>query len=199
MKITLERIIIIGLAFILIILLLKDCSRPSEQREADRKEQYETEVAILKAEKTSIQARQDTLVKKVVLRSRKDSVQIALQNARIKALQTKLTNQRPKVIEKIQADTAVLSYVNTLEEIVTEIQVQNDTLKSQIQFQRKINEDLILLEAVEDRVEADLTLQTSVRIADLERSAKKRERKSRLAKVLIPIVAAGAFLLGATL
>lgn len=191
--------IIIGLAFIVIILLLKDCSRPSEEREADRKEQYETEVAILKAEKTSIQARQDTLVKKVVLRSRKDSVQIALQNARIKALQTKLTNQRPKVIEKIQADTAVLSYVNTLEEIVTEIQVQNDTLKSQIQFQRKINEDLILLEAVEDRVEADITLQTSVRIADLERSVKKKERKSRFVKILVPAAAVAGLLLGSQL
>lgn len=191
--------IIIGLAFILIILLLKDCSRPSEQREADKEKEFKTAIAILEADKAEIQSKQEATVKRYVDKVKVDSINLGAQNARIQALQTKLTNHRPKVIEKIQTDTAVLSYVNTLEEVIAEIQVQNDTLKSQIQFQRKINEDLILLEAVEDRVEADLTLQTSVRIADLERNAKKRERKSKLKTVLIPVVAVAGLLIGAQL
>lgn len=199
MKITLERILVAGLTVVLIIFIMKDCSRPSEEREAERKEMYETEVAILKAEKTSIQARQDSLVKKVVIRTRKDSVQIALQDSKIKALQTKLTNQRPKVIEKIQADTAVLSYVNTLEEVVTELQTQNDTLKSALEFHAKINQDLIAQEFVEDKVEAQMAIETSIRISDLERSAKKKERKSKLKGILVPVALIGGFLFGASL
>lgn len=199
MKITVERIAILVLGIIIIVFLLRDCARPSEQREADRKKMYETEIAILKADKASIQAIQDSLVQKVVLRARKDSIEIAAQEIRIQALKTKLASQRPKVIEKIQADTAVLSYVNTLEEVVTEQQVQIDTLKSVIQFQRKINEDLIITEITEDKIEADLAIQTTRRVAELEKLSKKKERKSRLAKVLIPVVAVAGLLLGSQL
>lgn len=199
MKITIERIAIAVLIIILIIFLLKDCSRPSEEREADRKELYETEIAILKADKTSIQARQDSLVQKVVLRARRDSIEIAVQDIRIQALKSKLANQRPTVIEKIQADTSVLSYVNTLEEVVTEQQVQIDTLKSQANFQRKINEDLIITEITEDKIEADMAIQTTMRIAELEKQRRKKERKSRLAKVLIPVAAVAGLLLGSQL
>lgn len=181
------------------IFIMRDCSRPSEQREADRKQQYETEVAILKAEKAEIQSQQEASVKVYKDRLASDSINLRAQDARIQALKSKLANQRPKVIKKIQADSAVLSYVNTLEETVSELQIQIDTLKAQKEFQRKLNEDLIAQEFIEDKIEAQMAIETSIRIADLERSAKKKERKARLKTILIPVVAVGAFLLGSQL
>lgn len=185
---------IILVLVLLAALVFRECSRPSKPDFADQA--FKDTIEVLRQEKAVIQSRQEATVKTYHRKVQEDSSNIALQDTRIQALQTKLANQRPKVIEKIQADTAVLSYVNTLEEVVTELQVQNDTLKSQVQFQRKINEDLILLEAVEDRVEADITLQTSVRIADLERRAKKKERKSKLKTILIPVAAVAGLLFG---
>lgn len=189
MKLTFERIALAVLVVVVIILIMKDCARPSEEREADRKEQYETEVAILKVEKATVQSRQDSLVRRYKEKVKTDSISLALQHSRIKVLQTKLTNQRPKVIEKIQADTAVLSYVNTLEEVVGEQQVQIDTLKSVVEFQRKMNEELISIERIEDRIESEMAIQNSRRISELEQQGRKKERKNRLAKILVPVAA----------
>lgn len=196
MKLTLERILIAGLTIIVIILVMRSCSRPSEQKEAERKEQYETQVAILQVEKATVQSRQDSLVRRYKEKVKADSSSLALQGARIQALQSKLTNQRPKVIERIQADTSVLSYVNTLEEVVTELQVQNDTLKSQANFQRKLHEDLIVAEFMEDRAEQQMFVEQSRRIDEIQKQSRKKERRSKLKTILVPIVAVVAFILG---
>lgn len=176
--------IIVLLGIIIMIFIMRDCSRPSEQREADRKQQYETEVAILKAEKAEIQSKQEAIVKTYNAKLKEDSLNLALQDARIKSLKSKLANQRPKVIENIQADTAVLSYVETLEETVNELQIQNDTLKAQKEFHRKLNEDLIAQEFVEDKIEAQMAIETSRRVAELEKSNKKKESGKKGWKVL---------------
>lgn len=199
MKITAERIALAVLAIIIIVFLLRDCSRPSEQKEADRKQQYETELAILKADKAEIQSRQDEAVKTYQNRLKLDSINIRAQDSKIQALKSKLANQRPKVIEKIQADTAVLSYVNTLEETVSELQVQNDTLKSSVAFHKKVNEDLILAEIDEDKVEASMNMKFAMRVQDLEKLSRRKEKRSKLAKVLIPIVGVAGLLVGASL
>lgn len=180
---------IAGLSFALIIFVLRDCSRPSEEKEADRKKQYETEVAILKAEKAEISSRQEATVKRYSEKVKQDSINLRAQDARIQSLKSKLANQRPKVIEKIQADSAVLSYVNTLEETVNELQVQVDTLKAQNEFQRKLNEDLIAQEYIEDRIEADMAIQNTRRISELEKAAKKKQRGSKLWKTVSTILA----------
>lgn len=163
------------------------------------KDQYEDTIKILRSEKAVIQSRQEATVKTYNAKLKEDSLSLALQDARIKALKSKLANQRPTVIEKIQADTAVLSYVSTLEEVVTEQQVQIDTLKAQKEFQRKLNEDLIAQEFVEDKIEQQMSLDYTRRIAELENQSRKKERKSRLSKILIPIVGIAGFLVGAAL
>jgi hypothetical protein len=190
MKLNFQYILIAVLSIAVILLLLKDCDRPSEEKEADRKKMFETEVAILKQEKREIQSRQDSTVKRYNDKVVADSIQLAAQNQRIKALQSKLTIQRPKVIEKIQADSAVLSYVNTLEEVVTELQVQNDTLKAQNEFQRKLNDELITLEITEDKIDAAAKIEYEFRIHELEKQAKKEKRKKKLGK-LIAVIAGG--------
>lgn len=195
----LERILLIVVTFVLIVFVFKHCSRPSEEKEAEQEKAHETEIAILKVERATVQLRQDSLAKVYKSKGKTDSLNLALQDSKIQALQTKLTNQRPKVIERIQADTAVLSYVNTLEEVVTELQIKVDTLLQQKEFQRKLYSDLVLAEIIEDKNDMQTGVEYARRVAELEKSNKRKERGKRFAKILLPVAAVGAFLLGASL
>lgn len=199
MKLTLERIALAVLFVVVIILIMKDCSRPSEEREAERKEQYETQLAILQVEKATVQSMQDSLVRRHKEKVSADSSSLAIQDSKIKVLQTKLTNQRPKVIEKIQADSAVLSYVNTLEDVVGELQVQNDSLKAQKDFYRKVAEDLIAMENIEDKIEASMQIETTRRISELEQQGRKKERGKKGWKFLAVVGTIGGLFAGSQL
>lgn len=177
MKFTIERVAICILIFVITIMIMRDCSRPSEEIESDRKQQYETEVAILKAEKTSIQAAQDSIGKVLIQRTRKDSLAIKRQESVIQALERKAARQRVIVDTLILNNPDLMAFVSTQQEVINELKVEIDTLKSQANFQRKLNEDLIAQEFVEDKVEAQMAIETSLRIAELEKQSKKKSPK----------------------
>lgn len=200
MKITVERIAILVLGIIIIVFLLRDCARPSEQREADRKKMYETEIAILKVEKATVQLRQDSLVRTYKAKVRSDSASVGALESKISQLEKKAAIQRTPLVDVlVQDNPELLAYVTTQQEVITELKVEIDTLKSQAQFQRKLNEDLIIAEFMENKIEQQMALESTRRIEDLEKQSRKKERKSRLKTMLIPAVAALTFLLGSQL
>lgn len=192
--------VIVGLVFIILIFIMRDCSRPSEEKEADRKKQYETEVAILKAEKSEIQSRQDSAVKRYKDKLEVDSINLRAQESKIQALDRKAVQQRTPRVETLIIDNPeLLSFVTTQQEIITELKVEVDTLKAQAQFQRKLNEDLIIAEFQEDRAEQQMFIEQARRVDELGKQVKKKERKSRLAKILVPVAAVAGLLFGSQL
>lgn len=200
MKFTIERVAICILIFVITIMIMRDCSRPSEQKEAEDRKAFEIADAINKAEKMEAQAIQDSLKKVWIDSIAKINVVVKAQDKRITVLVKQAARQRtPKVDTLILDNPDLKSFVDTQTEIIQEQRVQIDTLKSVIAFQRKLNEDLINAEFVEDKIEAQMAIEASVRISDLERSAKKRERKSKLRGILVPVALIGGFLFGASL
>ena len=186
----LPAILIGGLIGVILVLVMKDCGRKSEQKEAEREIQYKTAIKILETEKAEIQARQEASVKVYKDKVKSDSINLRAQDARIRVLKAKLANQRPEVIEKIQADTAVLSYVNTLETVVDELHIQNDSLKAQSEFNRKLYDDLALAEIIEDKNDLQAKAEYSRRVSELEKSNRKEKRKKKLGQ-LVAVFAGG--------
>jgi thiol:disulfide interchange protein len=185
-----QTIAIAVLSIAVILLMLKDCDRPSEQKEEDRKKQYETEVAILKVEKASIQKAQDSIGKVLIQRTRKDSIILKAQESKIQALEKKAARQRVVVDTLILNNPDLLSFVDTQNEVISELKVEVDTLKAQNEFQRKLNEQLISMEITEDKIDAAAKIEYEFRIHELEKQAKKEKRKKKLGK-LIAVIAGG--------
>lgn len=177
MKLDLKTILIAGLTIVVIILIMRNCSRRSEEREADRRTQYETEVAILKAEKTSIQKAQDSIGKVLVRRTRKDSLAIKRQESVIQALERKAVSQRTPLVETLIVDNPeLLTFVTTQQEVITELKVKIDTLKAQKEFHAKVSQDLIVQEFLEDKITQQMAIEYEVRISELEKQVKKRKK-----------------------
>lgn len=190
MKLTIERIALLVLVIIIVVFIMRDCSRPSEQREAERKKMYETEIAILQVEKATVQSRQDSLVQTYKAKVRSDSASVGALESKISLLEKKAALQRTPLVDVlVQDNPELLAFVTTQQEIISELKVEIDTLKSQAQFQRKLNEDLIIAEFMEDRIEQQMALEQTRRIDELDKAAKKKGRGNRLWKGLATVLA----------
>lgn len=199
MKLTIERAALVVLMFVLIVFIAKDCSRPSEEREADRKEQYETEVTILKAEKTSIQAAQDSIAKVLIHRTRKDSLSLSRYYEQISTLKKKVVIKRIYVQPLIDSIPTLRAFVELQDSVIQYQETRIDSLNAALDFHAKVNQDLIALEFVEDKIESQMAIETSLRISDLEQQGRRKEKKNRFVKVLLPIVGVAGLLIGSAL
>lgn len=200
MKIDLKTILIAVLTIVAILLILKDCSRPSEQKEAERKEQYDMSNAINKADKKEAQGRQDSIGKVYIDSIAKINVVLKAQDRRNEVLTKQLVKLRtPRVDTLIIENPDLKSFVDTQSEIIQEQRQEIDTLKSALDFHAKVNQDLIAMENIEDKIEASMQIESTRRIADLEKQGRKKESKSKLKTVLLPLVAVAAFLAGSAL
>lgn len=190
MKIDLKTILIGSLSVVIIFFVMRECSEPAEQREEEREKLFKTNIAILEADKKEIQAAQDSIGKVFVQRTRKDSLAIKRQESVIQALERKAAIQRTPLVDAlVQDNPELLAFVTTQQEIISELKVEIDTLKSQAQFQRKLNEDLIIAEFMEDRIEQQMALEQTRRIDELDKAAKKKGRGNRLWKGLATVLA----------
>lgn len=190
MKLDLKTILIAGLTVVVIVLIMRDCSRPSEEWEAERKEQYDSAISELKARADRVQELQEHAIKSIAERRAKDSVVIKAKDERIATLIKQATKQRtPRVDTLILNNADLESFVNTQSEIIQEQRQEIDTLKASLEFHAKVNQDLIAQEFVEDRIEADMAIQTTMRIAELDKAAKKKGRGNKFWKGLSTVLA----------
>jgi hypothetical protein len=161
--------VIIGLAIALIISIL---TRPGKY-DLDGKA-YQDSTKRLKQEKAVIQSKQNDKNRAYQIRVKNDSINLALQDSKIQALQKKATTQRTVVLE---------SFIGTQQEIINEQQIQIDTLKRSVEFHKKMHDELIAVEYQEDKIEAQMQIDCANRIADLEKAAKNKSPK-RLGNIL---------------
>lgn len=184
--------IIIGMGLVIIAMILFDKDDLSNQQHAD----YQRIANEWKAKAWQAVAQSDSILSDAIKRKEKDSIVIKAQDSKIKALTTKAAVRRPQVIERIQADTAVLSYVTTLEEVVGELQIQNDTLKSTIAFHIQVEKDLsrnskVMKEAFEQQI-----IHTQALADAYKKDARKSKRANRWTKAGVVVLGVGGFLLG---
>lgn len=172
MKIKWEFIVIIAL---LAIFVLRECTRHTPTDSG--KTYYEDTIKVLRQEKAVIQARQNDQVKVSNAKGKSDSAQISRMDSKIQALQKKAVGQRVVIESVIIDNPALKSYIDTQQEIIFELQVEVDTLKSQIAFREMLYADLVALDYQEDKFEAQMQIESSKRIADLEKQLKKKSPK----------------------
>lgn len=199
MKITTERIAIFVLAIVTTIFIMRDCARPDEEKESTEQKEYNSAMAELKGLLDSTQAIQEHAIKSLAEHKGKDSVAKAafkIENTRLKK---QLAIRRPQVQVMIDSTPPLKAFIQTQDSIILTQDVRIDSLEASMDFQRKLNEDLIITEFQEDKIEAAMQIQAAQRIDQLEKLSRKKERKSRFVKVLVPVVAVAGLLLGSQL
>lgn len=189
MKLNLQTFLIAGLTVVVIILIMKDCQRPSEEKEAERKAQFEMADAINKADKKEAQARQDSIGKVWVDSLSKINVAVKAKDRRIEVLTQQVVKLRTPRIDTLLIDNPDLaSYVDTLTEIVQEQKEQIDTLKAALEFTSQLYTQAQSEEFIEDRIENNMVQGFERRVAELEMSNKKKGRGNRFWKGLATVL-----------
>lgn len=183
------------MGLVIIAMILFDKDDLSNQQHAG----YQRIANEWKAKAWQAVAQSDSILSDAIKRKEKDSIVIKAQDSKIKALTTKAAVRRPQVIERIQADTAVLSYVTTLEEVVGELQIQNDTLKSTIAFHIQVEKDLfrnskVMQEAFEQQI-----IHTEALADAYKKENRKERRKVKVWKVATVLGTVGALVFGSGL
>lgn len=169
--------VILGLT-VIVILGIIFWPKPTDEG----KRAYEDTLKSLRQEKAVIQSMQEATIKGYIARVKIDSSNVALQENKIQALERRGVIERVKVETIIQENPDLLSFVNTQSEVIQELKVERDTLKSQLAFRDKMYTDLVSNEYIEDKIEDQMQLQASIRIADLEKQVKRRKSLAQILK-----------------
>lgn len=188
---------IILVLVLLVALVLRECSRPSKPDFADQA--FKDTIEVLRQEKGIIQSRQEATVKRYEHKRASDSLSLSRYSEQISTLKKKVVIKRIYVQPLIDSIPTLRAFVQLQDSVIQRQETRIDSLNAGMGFQRKLNEQLIFDELTEDRIEASMQIETTRRIADLEQQGRKKERKNRFVKVLIPISLVGGLLLGATL
>lgn len=182
--------IIAALGIVIVFFIMRECSGPAEEKETELKKAYDSVITELKGRMAHVNELQEHAIKSIAERRAKDSIVIQVQDKQIARLKKLAVVQRtPKVDTLIFNNPDLEDFVGTQDKIILAQQVEIDTLKSALEFHRKVNEELITIEFAEDKIEAAMQIEYTRRIAELEKSAKKKQRGNKLLKTLSTVLA----------
>jgi hypothetical protein len=195
MKLDAKVWIILGMAAIILLMVLFDEDPPAVDLAP-----YKREVAILKADRQEEQARFKEIVQKSNTRIKKDSIAINAKDKRIAVLEIKARQARtPKVDTLILNNPDLELFVNTQDSIIQVKQELIDTLKSALDFQIQVKEDLVQNHEAEARISKRIEGEQDKVIAKLEKAVKKKTNGNKFWKSVAVAGTVGAFILGSGL
>lgn len=172
---------------ILMILFEKDPS-PEFQKQA-----YETDIAILKADRLTERHRFDSISKKSVQRAQKDSLALIASNAEITRLKKKAKEKVALIPPQVFQDhPEVEAALVSKDSVIVSLEVQNDSLKASVQFHVQVNRDLVQSHQAEANISKRIEQEQDERIAKLEKEVRKKSRGVRWLKASV----VGAGILG---
>lgn len=185
--------LIIGLVAVIIFLIL---TRPTNTDNKLQEQAYKTQIAILEAEKKTGEAQFQAIVEKATLRTQKDSLAIKRYNVEINILKKKVAISRARVDTIIRDNPELAVFVSQQDSVIIIQGQQIDTLKQAYASQIQTTKDLIQNHDAQTSISERIEAEKDLRIESLEKQVRKTKRGSKLAKVLIPVVGIGAFILG---
>lgn len=183
--------LIIVLTSIVIYLILSR-SAPHDSNKAA----YLDTLSFLRAKEASIIAQGQRIIKTYEARVEADSLNLAAQNEQIRQAKAKVVIRRVFIEPLADSIPELKSFIQGQDSVNLMLQQQVDTLKVSLASQIRVTEDLIQNHDAEESIEARIDFEQTQRIADLEKQVRKTRRGSKLAKIMIPIVGLGAFILG---
>ena len=186
------------LAVVILLILFQPTKEPPDTSHA-----FKETIQKLEAQKSDLKARIDTLVKANQERARKDSVQLASQDKEIRLFKRKIAQLRPVVTEQVDSLPIVKEFIALQDSTIESLTAQNDTLKSNVEFQKKSFDDLVKIHINSERVSEEIQTANAARIQELEKlnekTFKKMKRQTRLWKTVAVIGTVGALLAGSQL
>jgi ElaB/YqjD/DUF883 family membrane-anchored ribosome-binding protein len=195
MKLDLKTWIILGLLILLVGYILFD--KPAEKTDL---EPYKIEKAILTQELREQRQHAQDIIKKAKERTTRDSIAINAKDKRIAVLEIKARQARtPKVDTLILNNPDLELFVNTQDSIIQVKQELIDTLKSALDFQIQVKEDLVQNHEAEARISKRIEGEQDKVIAKLEKAVKKKTNGNKFWKSVAVAGTVGAFILGSGL
>jgi DNA repair exonuclease SbcCD ATPase subunit len=187
----LSWIIVLALLALVVYLIL---TRPPSHD--DNKAAYLDTLRFLKLKEASIIAQERSIIKRSNDKAESDRAKLEAHDREIQALEFKLRQKRtPRVDTLILDNPELASFVDTQQEIITELKEQVDTLKSALQFREKLFDDLVTSHNAERDISERIGREQDNRIVNLEKKVKKSKRASRWLKAAaITGTIAGLFL-----
>lgn len=183
--------IIFGLTTIVVYLIL---SRPTPYD--SNKAQYEDTVSFLRAKEASIITQGQRIIKTYEDRVKVDSVKLAAKDEQIRQAKAKVVIRRVFIEPLVDSIPELRSFIQGQDSVILIQGQQIDTLKQAYASQIQTTDDLINNHDAQARISERIEAEKDLRIESLEKQVRKTRRGSKLAKVLLPIVGLGAFILG---
>jgi hypothetical protein len=167
----------------------------------DTSEPYKRSIA----EKEQVILQQSQIITRLAQKTKADSLKSIKTKQRYDSIsknQATLISdlkRKPRVIEVIKQEPEIKSLVGAQDSLIN-LQFQRIAVLEGLEFELRQDMSKVII-SCEQRFQAQVDKFTLAeqRIADLEKQNRKERRVSKLKGVLIPIVAAGAFLLGVQL
>lgn len=195
MKITPSTWVILALIGVIIFLILTANPKPTNEAILQARDSIKQITALNRV----LSKRAESIGRELVLEKEKAKVSEKRFNEEIQKLTTRTTRLRP-IAKPIYDSIPVLKlFVAVLDSTIQTQRTRIDTLASEKAFQAKLYEDLIVLKDSLLTGKDKIIEQQVVIIVTQEKELRKARRQSKFAKVLIPVVAVGAFLAGSAL
>jgi hypothetical protein len=195
MRFSLQTWIIIAL-LICIAVIISFWPKPVDTSEPYKRSIHEKELVILEQSQIITRLAQKTKadsLKSIKTKQRYDSA------AKSESAVISDLKRKPRVIEVIKHEPEVKALVEAQDSLIN-LQFQRIAVLEGLEFELRQDMSKVII-SCEQRFQAQVEkfALAEQRIADLEKQNRKERRKKKLSQVLIPIVAAGAFLLGVQL
>lgn len=183
--------IIAVLTIVIVYLIL---SRPAPYD--SNKQAYTDTLTFLRAKEASIVAQGKRIIEAHRSKTKKDSLAINAKDEQIRQAKAKVVIRRVYIQPLVDSIPELRSFIQGQDSVILIQGQQIDTLKQAYASQIQTTKDLIQNHDAQARISQRIEAEKDKRISDLEKQVRKTRRGSKLAKVLLPIVGLGAFILG---
>lgn len=170
------------------------------QREIEREQAYQTQIAILRSDSVNSAHRIDSIKQKAEDSIQSVSVQLRAKESENRVLRVSLSKSRKQVQHLIDSIPELKTFVGQQDSLIQNQDEQIEILRGGLYNLGRDFNALVGEQEINARIASDMLLACEQRHSDImdlkNRELKKAKRSGRLAKVLIPVAGLAGFLLG---
>jgi hypothetical protein len=188
--------VVAGLVVVLIIFIMRDCSRPGEQKEAEERKAYEKMITEWKGMAKQAVAQSEAILKDAIARKAKDSLVIKAQDREIYRLKNRTVVTRVVIQPMVDTIPALKAHLEAQDSLVASLETQSDTLKHALLNQEKYFMGLVVAHEAERRISERMVVESLARVEELQKQNRKVKRQNKLLKVgIVALPVAAIFLM----
>jgi hypothetical protein len=196
MKQKLPWFLVAGLTLVVILLILFNRGNPKPELQ---KQAFETQIAILEADKLTAKAVADSIISKQQSDTERIKIVISAKDKEIHRLKTRTVTTRVVIQPMVDTIPALKTHLEAQDSLVASLQIQSDTLKHALYISGKNFMALNVAFQEERRASEKIITESLARIETLQKQQRKTKKGNRLLKVLGVAGTVGAFVLGSGL